>query len=69
MVALKPALTDALAAAGVSEDDYRDIERARRLIDKVNARLAARDAALTVAIMLTPAHHPRPQWPTDEIRE
>jgi len=66
---VKAQLLAALQDAGGSEDDYRDIERARRIIDKVNARLAANDAALTVAIMVTPAHSTRPIWPSGEIRE
>jgi len=47
-------LLAALADAGVTEDDYRLIEKARRLVDQVNARLSARGATLAYAVTCSP---------------
>jgi hypothetical protein len=42
------------ADAGVTEDDYLQIQKARRLVDTVNARLAARGASLMYAVTCNP---------------
>ena len=47
-------LFDALADAGVTEDDYLQIQKARRLVDTVNARLASRGATLMYAVTCNP---------------
>jgi hypothetical protein len=47
-------LLAALAAAGVTEDDDRLIEKAWRLVDQVNARLSARGATLAYAVTCNP---------------
>jgi hypothetical protein len=38
----------------VTEDDYRLIEKARRLVDQVNVRLSARGATLAYAVTCNP---------------
>lgn len=43
-------LQAALADVGVTPDDYGDVEKARRIIDRVNARLAARAAPVRYAV-------------------
>jgi len=61
----------ALADAGITADDQAQIEKARRIIDAVNARLAARGAALMFCIIPAVAHT-RQTWPassSDEIHE
>ena len=45
-------LFDALAEVGVSEDDYQQVEKARRLIDAVNARLVARESPIRYAVTM-----------------
>jgi hypothetical protein len=47
-------LLAALADAAVTEDDYRLIEKARRLVDQVNARLSARGATRAYAVTCNP---------------
>jgi len=56
------------ADAGVTADDYADIEQARRLVDQVNARLAERGASLMFAVTSHATGH---QWPSGwtEIHE
>jgi hypothetical protein len=51
-----------LAEIGITEADYRKIEKARRLADEVNAALGARQSPLTCAVTLTSAV-PRSPWP------
>ena len=60
----------ALADAGITPEDQQQIEKARRIIDAVNARLAARGAALMFCIIPAVAHS-RQEWParSDEIHE
>ena len=50
----KAALMAALADHGVTPDDYRLIEKARRLVDQVNARLSARGATLAYTVTCNP---------------
>ena len=47
-------LFDALAEVGVTEDDYLAVQKARRIIDAVNARLAARGATVVYAVTCNP---------------
>lgn len=47
-------LRAALADAGVTEQDYAQIQRARRIVDKVNAGLAARGASLLFSVGMHP---------------
>jgi hypothetical protein len=51
-----------------SAEDYADIEQARRLVDKVNARLAERGATLMFAVTSHAASHEFPAGWT-EIHE
>jgi hypothetical protein len=44
----------ALAEVGVTEDDWRSIERARRQVDIVNAQLVGRDAGVMYAVTCVP---------------
>ena len=52
-------LLAALAEVGVSPDDYALIERAKELIDEVNARLRERKSNMTYCVMFC-ATPPRP---------
>jgi hypothetical protein len=62
----KAQLLAALAEVGVTPEDYQDIQRAQALVHKVNARLAARHAAVVYALTVCPAYGPRGvPWPTD----
>lgn len=54
-------LLAAPADAGVTEDDYRMTEKARRLVDQVNARLSARGATLAYAVTCKPIGPLRPR--------
>ena len=47
-------LFDSLAEVGVTEDDYLAVQKARRIIDGVNARLAARGATVIHAVTCNP---------------
>lgn len=47
-------LLKALADVGVTEDDWRTIERARHQVDLVNARLVGRDAGVMYAVTCVP---------------
>lgn len=63
---MKPQLRDALENAGITADDYRAREKARQLVDTVNARLAA----LRVAVVCVTAHPvTNPRQPPTEILE
>jgi hypothetical protein len=65
---VKPQLVEALAQAGITEDDYRQIQKAQQIVDRVNARLAQRGALLMYAVMTVSAQSARTTWPS-EIRE
>lgn len=58
----------ALEDAGVTAQDQADVAEARRLVDEVNARLAARGAPLVFAVTVSSAV-PRNPWPAGEIHE
>lgn len=59
-------LLKALAEVGVTEDDWRSIERARRQVDIVNAQLVGRDAGVMYAVTCVP-RQPTPAKPTVQI--
>jgi hypothetical protein len=44
-----------LSVHGVTATDYAKVEKARRLIDEVNAALAGRDSALIFAVTMASA--------------
>ncbi len=58
-----------LADAGIQPEDYRDIERARRIVDRVNARLTSRGAVLMYALMTVSAASFRSPWPSSQAPE
>ena len=61
----KAQLLAVLAEVGVTPEDYGDVQRARRLVDQVNARLAARGAAVLYAITMCSAQGARTTWPSE----
>jgi hypothetical protein len=61
-------LLAALAAQGVTEEDYAKIRRARRIIDEVNAALIARGAPVTCAVTMLATGHLQ-TGPSREITE
>lgn len=68
MSAGRKPLLDALAESGVTEADYRLVQKARRLIDQVNAGLAARGATVLYAVTCNPVTKVHP-WQSAEQAE
>lgn len=62
-------LLASLAEVGITEDDYKAINRARRLVDEVNAHLAARESPVRFAIPCVTVTPMREDRPSQEIWE
>jgi hypothetical protein len=53
-------LMTALADAGVSGDDYLKVQKARELVDEVNAAVAARGGTVAYAVTMVATEPVRP---------